>query len=124
MPKQRKTRKVRVLKMIDPESVWGKNPQLESFWGDLASQKNVVLIYKDKTHKYVDLPKWTTKKYKSVLNEFEEDSNIVAILSSNLSQDAYEVYLYPKAKDKSVDYVIKHYNKYFKPINGKKLRVP
>jgi len=125
---KRKTRKIskRVQQMInDPETVWGKNPKLEAFWGDLASQKNVVLIYKDKTHKYVDLPKWTTKKYKSVLNEFEEDSNIVAILSSTLSQDAYEVYLYPKAKDKSVEYVIKNYNKYFKPIvSGQKLRVP
>ena len=87
--------------------------------------KKVVLIYKDNTHKYVNLPNRTTKKYKSILKEFEEDTNIIAILSSNLSQDAYEQYLYPKAKSKSVDYVIQHYNTYFKPIlPGDKLRIP
>ena len=122
------TRKVskRVLEMWnDPDTVWGKNPELEYFWGDLASQKKVVLIYEDKTYKYVNLPNRTTKKYKSIMNEFEQDDNIIAILSSNRSQDAYEQYLYPKAKSKSVDYVIKHYNTYFKPIlPGDKLRVP
>jgi len=123
-----KTRKLsnRVLQMWnDPETVWGKNPELEHFWGDLASGKKVVLIYKDKTHKYVNLPNRATKKYKSMFNDFEKDTNIIAILSSNKSQDAYEQYLYPKAKSKSVDYVIKHYNTYFKPIlPGDKLRVP
>ena len=60
-----------------------------------------------------------------MFNDFEKDTNIIAILSSNQSQDAYEQYLYPKAKSKSVDYVIKHYNTYFKPIlPGNKLRVP
>ena len=59
------------------------------------------------------------------MKEFEEDTNIIAIISSNQSQDVYEQYLYPKAKSKSVDYVIKHYNTYFKPIlPGAKLRVP
>ena len=54
----------------------------------------------------------------------DNDPNILATLSSTLSQDAYELYLYPKAKDKSVDYVIKNYTKYFKPINNTtKLRV-
>jgi len=123
-----RTRKVskRVLEMWNnPDTVWGKNPELEYFWGDLASQKKVVLIYEDKTHKYVNLPNRTTKKYQSTMNEFKEDDNVVAILSSNRSQDAYEQYLYPKAKSKSVDYVIKHYNTYFKPIlPGDKLRVP
>ena len=87
--------------------------------------KKVVLIYKNKTHTYINLPNSTTKKYQTMMSEYEEDPNIVAILSSNQSQDAYEVFLYPKAKDKSVDYVIKHYNTYFKPIiPGEKLRVP
>jgi hypothetical protein len=126
--KKRVTRKVskRVLKMWnDPETVWGKNPELEDFWNNLASEKYVVLIYKDKTHKYLKLPKRGTKKYETIYTEFNEDPNIVAVLSSNLSQDAYEQYLYPKAKDKSVDYVIKHYATYFKPIaSGDKLRIP
>ena len=125
---KRKTRKVskRVLEMWNnPESVWGKNPELEKFWGSLASGKKVVLIYKDKTHKHVNLPNITTKKYQTTLDEFQNDSNIVAILSSNQSQDAYEVFLYPKAKSKSVDYVIEHYSTYFKPLApGDKMRVP
>ena len=109
----------------DPETVWGKNKELETFWGNLASGKNVVVIYKDKTHKYVNLPTRYTKKYENLLTEFDMDNTIVAVLSSNPSQDAYEVYLYPKAKDKSVKYVIEHYTRYFKPITaGEKLRVP
>jgi hypothetical protein len=125
---KRKTRKVskRVLEMWnDPDTVWGKNPELEQFWGSLASGEKAVLIYKDKTHKYVNLPNRATKKYQTTFDEFQKDNNIVAVLSSNPSQDAYEQYLYPKAKSKSVDYVIKHYNTYFKPIlPGDKLRVP
>jgi len=125
---KKKTRKVskRVLEMwADPDTVWGKNPELEEFWRDLASGKKVVLVYKDKTHEFVNLPNRTTKKYDTVFNGFMEDDNVVAIISSNMSQDAYEVFLYPKAKGKSVDYVIKHYTTYFKPIvPGDKLRVP
>jgi hypothetical protein len=49
-------------------------------------------------------------------NTFDDDPNIVAVLSSNLSQDAYEVFLYPKAKDNTVEYVITNYKKYFKQI--------
>jgi len=57
--------------------------------------------------------------------EFEEDPSVIAILSSNMSQDTYEVHLYPKAKDKTVEYVIKNYTKYFKPmVPGAKMRVP
>jgi hypothetical protein len=123
-----KTRKVskRVLEMWkDPATVWGKNLPLEKFWGDLASQKKVVLIHKDGTSKQVSLPNRKTQKYQTMMLELEEDTNVVAILSSNLSQDAYEVYLYPKAKDKSPEYVVKNYRKFFKPIQaGSKLRVP
>lgn len=128
MAGKRKTRKLskRVAEMQkDPKTVWGKNPELERFWGDLASGKKVVVIYKDKTHKYVNLPNIKSKKYQSTLNGFQEDSNVVAVLSSNASQDAYEQYLYPKAKAKTVEYVISHYTSYFKPLGpGDKLRVP
>jgi hypothetical protein len=118
-------RKTRKLSKRVPDTVWGKRPELERFWGDLASGKKVVLIYKDKSHKQVNLPNIKTKKYHSTLNDFQEDANVVAVLSSNASQDAYELFLYPKAKAKSVDYVIKHYATYFKPLGpGDKLRVP
>ena len=126
--KTRKAKKPskRVLEMwSDPTTVWGKNPELEKFWGDLASQKKVVLIHKDGSSKHVSLPNIKTKKYQDMMTHFEEDKDIVAILSSNFSQDAYEVYLYPKAKDKSVDYVIKNYKKFFKTFTpNSKMRVP
>lgn len=48
------------------------------------------------------------------LSELNNDPNVVALLSSFMSQDAYEVYLYPKAQDSSVEYVIKNYKKFFK----------
>ena len=109
----------------DPETVWGKNPALEKFWGELASQKYVVLIYKNGVHKNVNLPKKFTQKYDDMMSKFKEDKDIIAILSSAPSQDSYEQYLYPKAKDKSVKYVIENYKKYFKPIlQGEKLRAP
>lgn len=116
----------RVLAMHkDPNSVWNKAKELEKFWSDLASGKNVVLIYKDKSHKFIDLPNRHTKKYKSFFTDSDKDTNILALLSSNLSQDSYELYLYPKAKNKSVDYVIQNYTKYFKPINSSsKLNFP
>ena len=106
----------RVLEMeADPNTVWGKNRPLEEFWESLASGKKVVLIYKTGDHKIFTMPtgKITANK---MCNTFDDDPNIVAVLSSNLSQDAYEVYLYPKAKDKTVEYVIKNYKKYFKSI--------
>ena len=106
----------RVLEMeADPNTVWGKNRPLEELWESLASGKKVVLIEKGGKHKIFDMPtgKMTNRK---MFNTFDDDPNIVAVLSSNLSQDAYEVYLYHLAKDKSVEYVIKNYKKYFKPI--------
>jgi hypothetical protein len=106
----------RVLEMeADPNTVWGKNRPLEELWESLASGKKVVLIEKSGKHKIFDMPtgKMTNRK---MFNTFDDDPNIVAVLSAPLSQDAYEVYLYPKAKDKTVEYVIKNYKKYFKLI--------
>jgi hypothetical protein len=125
---ERKTRKIskRVREMqADPTTVWGKNPELEAFWSELASQKQIVVVYKDKSYKYVALPKRFTKKHTALMEGLKADENVIAILSSNPSQDAYEQYLYPMAKSKTVEYVLKHYTKYFKPIlAGEKLRVP
>jgi len=97
------------------ESIWGKNKPLEKFWRSLASGKKVVLIQKTGGYKIFTLPsgKMAVRK---MFNAFDDDPNIVAVLSSNMSQDAYEVFLYPKAGDKSVEYVIKNYKKYFKSM--------
>ena len=118
-PMKNKTKKSkRILEMeADPNTVWGKNKPLEELWESLADGKKVVLIEKGGKHKIFDMPtgKVTVNK---MYNTFDDDPNIVAVLSSNLSQDAYEVFLYPKAKDKSVEYVIKNYKKYFKKPAG------
>jgi hypothetical protein len=97
------------------ESIWGKNKPLEEFWRSLASGKKVVLIQKTGGHKIFTMPtgKMTALK---IFDTFDDDPKIVAVLSSNLSTDAYEVFLYPKAGDKSVEYVIKNYKKYFKSV--------
>ena len=97
------------------ESIWGKNKPLEKFWRSLASGEKVVLIQKTGGHKMFNMPTGKMAALK-IFNTFDDDPNIVAVLSSNLSQDAYEVFLYPKAGDKSVEHVIKNYKKYFKSV--------
>jgi len=114
--KQRRHKSARVLAMeADPNTVWGKNKPLEQLWDDLASGRKVVVIYAkpSSSHKIVTMPTADTANKKQYI-EFDDDPNIIAVLSSNISQDAYEVHLYPKAKDKSVEYVIKNYKKFFK----------
>ena len=97
------------------ESIWGKNKPLEKFWRSLASGKKVVLIQKTGGHKIFTMPTGKMAALK-IFDTFDDDPKIVAVLSSNLSTDAYEVFLYPKAGDKSVYYVIKNYKKYFKSV--------
>ena len=112
-----KSKSRRVLKMeADPDTVWGKNKPLEKLWQSLASGEKVVLIEKGSKYNIFTMPtgKVTIRK---MYDSFDDDENIIAVLSSNMSQDAYEVYLYPKAKDKSVEYVIKNYKKYFKSFD-------
>jgi len=111
-----KKRTVKTSSWAEPPSVWGKNVPLEKFWRGLAGGKYVVVIYKNGKHKYIDLPNPNTKESTTLFNEFDADPTIIAVLSSNLSQDAYEVYLYPKAKDSSPDYVITHYKRFFKSM--------
>jgi capsule polysaccharide export protein KpsC/LpsZ len=125
----------RIMEMeADPTTVWGKNKPLEKFWQELASGKKVVLITKKdgdsrsiSSSRIVTMPTSPAADKKQYI-EFDEDPNIIAILSSNLSQDAYEVHLYPKAKDNTVEYVIKNYKKFFKPLgvipNMNKVLVP
>lgn len=117
IPKSKSTsrsKSKRVLNLdADPDTVWGKNKPLEEFWQELASGKKVVLIEKNGDYKIFTMP--TGKmKIRKMYNSFDDDENIVSVLSSNMSQDAYELHLYPKAKDKTVEYVIRNYKKYFK----------
>ena len=126
--KRRKNKSARVLAMeADPESVWGKNKPLERFWQDLASGRKVVLIKKNDTHEMHTMPKSThnylSDDHQKQYDAFEQDPDIVAVLTSYMSQDAYELHLYPKAKDATVEYVIKHYTRFF-PTKVKKSRMP
>jgi hypothetical protein len=113
--RKNKKRHNKTTKIENLTSVWGKNKPLEKFWSQLSG-RNVIVIYKEGTHKYIILPKRTTQKYKKLFDDFDNDNNVVAVLTSSSSSDAYELKLYPKAKDKSVEFVIKNYKKYFKPI--------
>jgi photosystem II protein len=81
---------------------------------------DLQIIYKNGKHKYINFPNRGTKKWDSFYNDFDNDTNVETVLSSPLSQDAYELGLYPKAKNKTVEFVIKNYKKYFKPINHPK----
>lgn len=115
----KRKKSARVLKMeADPDSVWGKNKPLERLWNDLASGRKVVLIKKNGDHEMFTMPKSTynylSETYANQYEKFNKDPNIVAVLTSYRSQDAYESNLYPKAKDASVEYVIKHYKKFFR----------
>jgi hypothetical protein len=102
----------------DPNSVWGKNKPLEKFWQDLASGRKVVLIKKNGDHEMFTMLKSThdylSEDYANQYETFNKDPDIVAVLTSYRSQDAYELHLFPKAKDATVEYVIKHYKKFFR----------
>jgi hypothetical protein len=65
---------------------------------------------------------------------FDGDPQVIAILSAHPGiKNAYETLVYPKAKDKTVDYVITNHEKFFKRLPArmqatdmpiKKLMVP
>lgn len=63
------------------------------------------------------------KEHANQYEKFDKDPDIEAVLTSYRSQDAYTSELYPKAKDASVDYVIKHYKKFF-PTKVKNTYMP
>ena len=101
----------RLLKLEkDPESVWGKNTNLEKFWSELASGKKLILIYNDDTKVDFKMPK-TRQAISNKYAELENDDNIKAIITSARSTDTYES-LYKKAKNKTPEEIIKNYKKY------------
>ena len=121
---------------IDP-ACWGKNKSLEQLWRDLSSYLSVVVIYKGHSpYEIVKLrpqPQSQTQIY-GQLRAFDGDPQVIAILSAHSDiKNAYETLLYPNAKDKTVDYVITNYDKFFKRLPArmqatdtpiKKLMVP
>ena len=113
MKKTEKKKSKRMMKLeSDPESVWGKRPELEEFWEKLASGKEVILMVKGekKPVKYI-MPKPGGAAWRNKYKELEEDENNVAIITSAQSTDTYES-LYVNAKGKSPQYILDHYKKY------------
>jgi hypothetical protein len=97
----------------DSDIIRNKNKKLYKFWLDLADTKHSVFIYSDKSHKII------RKNIKEEQEKAENDSNIIAILDSGPSFDAYRE-LYRKAGNKSVEEVIKNYKKYFNEGSSEK----
>ena len=73
---------------------------------------------KDKSYKIM---KTSRSKYESLIEKGNNDPDVVAILTAGLSYDGY-IELYSKAKNKTVDEVLKNYKKYWKhKMDGKLL---
>jgi hypothetical protein len=90
----------------DMDTIRNANKKLHKFWMDLADTKHSIFIYKNKSYKII------RKNIREQQEKAEDDNNVVAILDSGPSFDAYRE-LYRKAKNKSVEEVIKNYKKYF-----------
>ena len=97
----------------DSDIIRNKNKKLYKFWLDLANTKHSVFIYNDKSYKII------RKNIKEEQEKAENNSNIIAILDSGPSFDAYRE-LYRKAANKSVEEVIKNYKKYFNEGSSEK----
>lgn len=87
----------------------GKNKPLEKMWKSLSDGKSVIFIYKNGTHKVI---KTKTPHEDSIIQKGNEDKDVKAILTAGNSWDSYRE-LYSKAKQKSVNEVVKHYKTYF-----------
>jgi hypothetical protein len=97
----------------DSDIIRNKNKKLYKFWLGLANTKHSVFIYNDKSYKII------RKNIKEEQEKAENDTNIIAILDSGPSFDAYRE-LYRKAGNKSVEEVIKNYKKYFNEGSSEK----
>ena len=92
---------------VDSDNILrNKNKQLYKFWLDLANTKHSVFVYNDKSYKII------RKNIREEQEKAEKNNNVIAILDSGPSFDAYRE-LYRKAKHKSIEEVIENYKKYF-----------
>ena len=118
-PKTRRStrirRRSRKTTIIDP-ACWGKNKPLEHLWRDMSQFLSVVVIYKGPNpYEVIKLYHPADIQLQVKLRQLNDDPQVVAILTSSPDiNNAYETLLYPKAKDKTVDYVITHYARFFK----------
>jgi mevalonate pyrophosphate decarboxylase len=99
--------RIQYLQNVDnADNIRNANKNLYEFWADLADTKHSVFIYNDKSYKII------RKDIREEQEKAEINNNVIAILDSGPSFDAYRE-LYRKAKNKSVEEVIKNYKKYF-----------
>lgn len=131
-------RRRRTRKIIIDHACRGKNKPLEQLWNDLSDYLSVVIIYKgDAPYEIIKLrpSSPSTEQFYAQMKPFDDDPQVVAVLTAHPDiNNAYETLVYPKAKDKTVDYVITHYDKVFKRAPShmqkkftaplKKIRVP
>jgi len=120
---------------FDP-ACWGKNRPLEQLWRDLSQFLSVIVIYKGSRPYEVVILNPQPQSYAQLcaqLRTYDDDPQVIAILSAHPEiKHAYETLVYPKVKDKTVDYVITNYAKIFKRMRAnahvadpiKKLMVP
>ena len=133
--KCRRRRSSKIAIAVDRDC-WGKNKPLEELWRDLSSYLSAVIIYKgSRPYEIVKLhqsqPMSADHAY-AQFHTYEQHPDVIAILTAHpLAKNVYETLLYPKAKDKTVDYVIMNYDEFFKraptSFSGtslKKCRVP
>jgi len=100
---------------MDMDTIRNANKKLHRFWMDLANTKHSIFIYKNKSYKII------RRNIREEQEKAEGDDNVIAILDSGPSFDAYRE-LYRKAENKSVEEVIKNYKKYFNEgASGKRI---
>ena len=125
--KTKKRKRGRLSKRLEklsanPASSFNKNMRLQKFWQKLAGGKLIILVFKNGTSQYKYMTKKTNaargKEWRSVEEAATQNPDVVAILVSNSSWEAYD-YLYARAKNKSVKDVIKNWKKYFRTSSGK-----
>jgi len=114
--RRRKTKRSR--KFVSDSACWGKNKPLEQLWTDLSSYLSAVIVYKGaRPYEIVKLqsqPPSVSQIYDQ-LRAYDADPQVIAILSAHPDvKNAYETLVYPKAKDKTVDYVIINHDRFFK----------
>ena len=114
--RRRKTKRSR--KFVSDPECWGKNKPLEQLWKDLSSYLSAVIVYKgSRPYEIVKLqsqPPSVSQIYDQ-LRAYDADPQVIAILSAHPDvKNAYETLVYPKAKDKTVDYVITNHDRFFK----------
>jgi hypothetical protein len=129
--KGRRRRSNKIAIAVDRDC-WGKNKPLEELWRDLSSYLSVIVIYKgSRPYEIIKLQQsqpMSAEHAYAQFHTYEQHPDVVAILTAHpRAKNVYETLLYPKAKDKTVDYVITNYGDFFKRIPRdpmKKIMVP